>query len=182
MKIVPIQESPPVIILEFDPVEVEHSLFQTAKAEAVKPVGIELMTESIKETKDTLPTDFEDLKDQIDTIDKPLVSTITITGEAVKGEHPTVTLGKLVDNIREKFTGDVLPVIDEKTGEDIKDYKKIPQYQIGKLETVERYEKAVAEVEAEKQEEASKPVDEKPVEDPIKEEEPIEDINIKVIK
>lgn len=186
MKIVVLVESPPTLLLEFDPSEVTHELFDTAKVEATKDEKIEIMTESIKPYDTTaLDTAVVEVGKQepdiekidIEKIDEPLPSTLVITGEPVENEPAINTLGRFVDQIREKYCGDVIPIIDEKTGEDIKDYKSIPRFSIGRMETLETYEAVKVEAETLKAEAIKeepidvKPIEEEPVDvEPIKEE------------
>ena len=181
MKIVVLTLNPPTLQLEFDPVEVEHELFQTAKTEATKEKSVEVMSETIKQYDTTkLDTavaevgkaepDIEKL--DIDKIEEPLPSTLIITTELDEKEDPMTVLGKFVDQTREKLCGDVLVEVDEKTGEDIKDYKTIPQFKIGVMETIETYETVKQDIEQVKEDikvEQVEPIDEKPVE-PVKEE------------
>ena len=184
MKIVVLVETPPTLQLEFDPVETEHELFQTAKVEATKSDKVEVMSESIR-SYDTTALDVagaEMVKEDpylekldMEQIPEPEPSILIITGEPIQNEPPITTLGRFVDEIREKYCGDVIPVIDEKTGEDIKDYKQIPRFSIGRMETLETYEAVKVEAEAI----IAEAIKEEPIE-PIKEEEPIEETPIDI--
>ena len=166
MKIIVMVESPPTLLLEFDPAEIEHELFETAKTEITKNpfeetgftrnTKIEIMNENIKETKYTdaeigfiepmTPKKGEKIIEPLPIepiIIDPEPSTITITGEIVENEPPMTTLGRTIDSIREKYCGDVIPLeseIDKKTGETIykeKDLTNCPQFKIGSMETID---------------------------------------------
>jgi hypothetical protein len=197
MKIVVIKTDQITIDLEFDPVEVDHTLFTPTKEaittpketkvldEDIRPLSKEdltLFTQSADKIKADLTTivevteaptkegEEEVIKEEevfIEPATIPETSIIRIEQPLTHKEDPMVELGKFVDSIREKYCGDVIPEeIDKETEEPIpKDMSKIPQFTIGSLETVDKYEAIVAEA-------LDFMGEVEPIE-PIKEEEPV---------
>lgn len=124
MKIIIIQENPPTLQLLFDPVEVKDTKFTVATAEATKHEKVDVMVEDIK-TEIAKPDEI------------PEASTIILTKEKDNKLPDSQNIGRFIDETREKYCGDVISEVDEKTGEDKKDYTKIPQFKIGVLETID---------------------------------------------
>jgi hypothetical protein len=159
MKIVVLTETPPTLQLLFDPSEVQHELFQTAKAEMVKPEAVSVMSEDIKITEvgfiEPMVLLKEDIRPEPVPIQPPEPSEIIITEDPDPELPAMVQLGRLVDNTREQYCGDVqyeyeevevTPAeYDEKDNlitEAVmelkplqKDFSKCPQFKLGTLST-----------------------------------------------
>lgn len=138
MKIVILNEKSPTIQLEFDPEEIEHSLFETANTEVSKSSKIDVLSKKIQ-SKPVLVKDSGEKEGKGELIkEEPIPSTIILTTPLIKGETPTQTLGRFVDEVREKYCGDV----ESEEGKKGKDYSKIPRFQLGVMPTIDTYEKS----------------------------------------
>lgn len=135
MMIIPIQTEPEIILeLHFSKDEKEHPLFNTISEDINQLKSVEITSAQ----KETIEVAKEDKPETVEYYTK------TITIPLNPKEEITTQLGKLVDEVREKYCGDVKPPeiqsIDTKTKEPIyneKDYTMIPQFTFGTIEPSE---------------------------------------------
>lgn len=143
MMIIPIQTSPEIVLeLHFSKDEKEHPLFTTISSDINQSKSV---TVSNTKTK-TLET-LKEEEDKPETIE---YYTKTIKTPLKPEEDITTQLGALVDEIREKYCGDVvspeIQYIDTKTKEPIyeeNDYTGIPRFTIGKITPVKEVTKTI---------------------------------------